>query len=84
MVKLRPKHVTVPAFPAIARLPNWKTGVARGLVAAPVALPVDQKEAQWFNETESKSFDQLADSGEMRYHHLDALLAESLMKILPT
>ena len=75
MVKLRPKHVAVPGFQAINQLPSWKTGVARGLVAASVALPVGQKEAQWLNETELKTFDELAVSGELRYHYLDALLA---------
>jgi hypothetical protein len=44
---------------------------------------MDRKEAQWLNETEGKTFEQLSDSGEERYHHLDALLAEALVKVLP-
>ena len=83
MIKLRPKYVTVPGFPTITQLPNWKTGVARGLVAASMALPVDRKEIQRFNETEGKTFEELSHCGEQRYHHLNALMAESLMKILP-
>jgi hypothetical protein len=48
-----------------------------------MVLPMGKKEARWFNETESKTFEQLSDFGEERFHHLDALVAESLMKILP-
>ena len=44
---------------------------------------MDRKEVQWLNETEGKTFEQLSDSGEERFHHLDALLAEALMKVLP-
>ena len=44
---------------------------------------MDRKEVQWLNETEGKMFEQLSDSGEERYHHLDALLAEALVKVLP-
>ena len=46
-------------------------------------MPIDREEVRWFNETEGKTFEQLSDSGDERFHHLDALLAESLVKILP-
>ena len=82
-LKLRPKAVIVPGFPGITQLPTWKSSVARGLVAASVALPVDRKEVQWFNEIEGKSYDELSDSGAERYHRLDSLLAESLTNVLP-
>ena len=82
-MKLRPRFVTVPGYPTITQLPNWKKGVARGLAAASVVLPVDRKEVQWLNKTESKTFEQFSNSCEERYHHLVALLAESLTKVLP-
>ena len=83
MLKLRPKSATAPSFPNIAQLQNWKSALARNLVAASVVSPMDRKEVQWLNETEGKTFDQLSESGEERFHHLDALLAEALMKVLP-
>ena len=83
MLKLRPKSVTAHSFPNIAQLQNWKSALARNLVAASVVSPMDRKEVQWLNETEGKTFEQLSDSGEERFHHLDALLAEALMKVPP-
>ena len=83
LLRLRPKSATAPPFPNIAQLPTWTSALARSLVAASVALPVDREEARWFKETESKTFEQLSDSGDERFHHLGALLAESPMEVLP-
>ncbi len=72
---LRPKAVQVPNFPSTTQLPQWKAALARSLVAASVAMPVDKAEIAWFNEVEHRTFEELADSGHPRLHHLDALLA---------
>ncbi len=44
----------------------------------------DRAEIQWLNEIHSKSFDELGDSGESRYAHLDGLLAIALESKLPS
>ena len=80
---LRPKAVQVPNFPSITQLPQWKAALARSLVAASVAMPVDKAEIAWFNEVEHRASEELADSGHPRLHHLDALLAAALVKVLP-
>ena len=80
---VRPKAVQVPSFPSITQLPQWKAALARNLVAASVAMPVDKAEIAWFNEVEHRTFEELAGSGHPRFHHLDALLAAALVKVLP-
>ena len=43
----------------------------------------DKGEIAWIDEVYSKTFEELADSGEERYPHFDRFLVEKLEKILP-
>ena len=78
----RPGAVHVPKFPTVAQIPQWEKAVARALVAPSVYD--DKAEVKWFKRTSRKgvTFEDLGDVGEERFHALDALLCQALIKNL--
>ena len=79
----RPGAVHVPKFPTVTQIPQWEKAVVRALVAS--SNYEDKAEVKWFKRCSRKGakFDDLADVGEERFHALDALLCQALMKNLP-
>ena len=77
----RPQSVSVPKFPKLQELTVWMNRLARNLWSA--SQYGDRKEVGWLLEVYEKSFDELGDSGEDRFAHIDGLLAQSAEKILP-
>ena len=68
-------------LPGIVQLTDWKSQLVQNLVASSVRF--GKKEVAWFNECETKTFEELADSGEERFHYLDTLLTPALVNIVP-
>eukprot|EP00974_Lingulodinium_polyedra_P045273 4342216-Lingulodinium_polyedra.AAC.1 len=60
--------------------------MARGLcTAVRFTTDVDRKKViVWFRESESKTFEQLVDVGDVRFHGLDAQLSLRLAPIMPS
>jgi len=79
--KRRPKAVVAPAFPNINEQTSWLSKVAKNLVAA--SVHDDRREVEWFMQVKTKSFEELANSGEVRFAPLDALLCTALEPTLP-
>ena len=79
----RPGAVHVPKFPSVTQIPQWEKAVVRALVAS--SNYEDKAEVRWFKRCSRKGaqFEDLSDVGEERFHALDALLCQALMKNLP-
>jgi len=83
MKKARATDVKIPArFPRWNTLKTWMARVGRNLWTA--SQFYDKAEIAWLNDVPKKTFEELADSGEDRFSHLDALLAMALEKVLPS
>ena len=78
----RVKEVKVPRFPKINELKTFYAKLGRNLWSA--SHFTDRAEIKWLGESLTKSYEELEDSGEARFSHLDALLSQSLEKILPS
>ena len=79
----RPTAVHVPKFPTVTQVPQWEKAVARALVASSVYD--DKAEVKWFKRASLRgvSFEELGNVGDERFHALDALLCQALIKNLP-
>ena len=71
--------VVVPKFPTVAQLDMWLITVSNNLVNA--GGRTDRAEIAWVKAASdrSKTYDQLADSGEARFTTLDSKLKVALM-----
>ena len=78
-----PKNFMVPAFPTVTQLNEWGQAIARALVAA--SPYEDRAEVAWFKRASQKgaTFEDLADVGESRFHQLDAMLCQKLIRTFP-
>ena len=77
----RPTDVKIPKFPCYNELTSWIGAIGRNLWT--VSQYDDKGEIAWLKEVHQKTFEELADSGEKRYVHLDSLLISRLEERLP-
>jgi len=76
-----PKKITVPPWPNINSLTDWKAQLAGNVVAA--SIYHDKKEVAWLNEISTKSFAQLSNDGPDRMCKISALLYTAVHAIIP-
>eukprot|EP00974_Lingulodinium_polyedra_P092597 8971731-Lingulodinium_polyedra.AAC.1 len=73
-------------FPTVVQFPAWRAQMARALcTVARLTSDAERKQViAWFRECESKTFDQLVDVGDARFHGLDAQLSLRLVPLMPS
>ena len=79
----RPGAVHAPKIPTVTQIPQWGKAVARALVAS--SIYDDKAEVKWFKRASRKTvtFEDLGEVGEERFHALDAILCQALLKNIP-
>ena len=76
-----PEKLVAPRFPGPYQIATFKSTWIDALVAASVYN--DRAEIAWFNEIDTKSFDELADLGGERFARPDAMMAKATFATLP-
>ena len=73
--------IDIPKFPSFNDLTDWIASIGRNLWIA--SQYIDKREITWLKEVHDKTFDELADPGEVRFRYLDALMIPGLEKRMP-
>ena len=75
------KDFKAPEFPLISQLHEWTNTACTNLIYA--SKHTDSQEIAWFKESETKSTDELIESGDARSKQIDMTLAQKLIATLP-
>lgn len=73
--------IDIPKFPTFNELTDWIAAIGRNLWIN--SQYTDKREITWLKEVNDKTFDELADPGEVRFRYLDALMIPGLEKKMP-